>query len=78
VLPIVWAMDTLKPSLPATARLPALPWRLLLARFVTALQSLGRTHEDRFLAEAADLADLERRQRQVERDGLEPPRWPTG
>ncbi|UUX94737.1 hypothetical protein [Aquabacterium sp. J223] len=32
--------------------------------------------DERYLAQAADLAELERRQRALERDGL-PARWPT-
>ena len=78
-VPIVRGMDTLKPPLPSAPRspsLPSLPWPAALARLVPRLQRLGQTDEDRFLADASDLADLELRQRRLERDGLPRGAWP--
>lgn len=72
--PIVAAMDTLNTSIaPAaftagTARLPRLP---RMGRRVAAwLRRLAASPDDRFLAGACDLADLEHRLRRLERHGL--------
>ena len=70
-------MDTLNTPLPATAPLPTLHWRAMLGRLTTALRAPSRSDEDRFLGDASDLGDLERRQRVLERDGLPLSGWPT-
>jgi len=70
------AMDTLKTPLAPAALLPSIPWRPALHRLAGLFATLGLTAEARFLAEADDLADLERRLHALERDGLHDPRWP--
>lgn len=76
--PIVTAMDTLKtPLVPATL-LPSLPWRAALHRLAGLFATLEMTAEARYVAEAQDLADLERRLRALERDGLHETAWPRG
>lgn len=73
--PIVWAMDTLKtPFAPAAPR-SVLPWRATLQRLAGIFNGYASTDEDRFLAGAQDLSDLERRVQHLERDGL-PAVWP--
>ena len=69
-------MDTLKTPLAPAALLPSIPWRPALHRLAGLFATLGLTAEARFLAEADDLADLERRLLALERDGLHDPRWP--
>ena len=70
------AMDTLKTPLAPAAVLPPLPWRPALYRLAGLFSTLGLTAEARFLADATDLPDLERRLRAVERDGVPMPVWP--
>lgn len=65
-------MDTLNTSFPLHGATPAAPWRLWLARFAAWLRLAPSSGEDRFLAEASDLVDLEHRLRCLERDGLPP------
>ena len=71
------AMDTLKTPLAPAALLPSIPWRPALHRLAGLFATLGLTAEARFLAEAEDLADLERRLRTLERDGLHDAVWPA-
>ena len=69
-------MDTLKTPLAPAALLPSIPWRPALHRLAGLFATLGLTAEARFLAEADDLVDLERRLHALEREGLHDPRWP--
>jgi hypothetical protein len=64
-------MDTLHTSLPLipAPRAGAAWLQRSLAWMDTALDKAMRTGEERFLDEATDLADLERRLRRVERHG---------
>lgn len=70
-------MDTLKTPLAPAAPLPSMSWRPALHRLAGLFATLGLSAEARFLAEAEDLADLERRLRTLERDGLQRPVWPV-
>ena len=65
-------MDTLNTSFPLHGTTPAAPRRRWLARLTGWLRLASRSGEDRFLAEACDLVDLEHRLRCLERDGLPP------
>lgn len=70
--PIVQPMDTLKTPFAPTATLPARYWRPAVAWFNALRGQLGRSDEDRFLAQAVNLEDLEDRLKQLERHGLPP------
>ena len=65
-------MDTLKTPFAPTAPSPAWHWRPAVAWFTAWRDRFGRSDEERFLAGASNLADLESRLKQLERDGLPP------